>query len=143
MRGDRMYQLTNNYLRRFGERCDPVVCHGRCGLRCGCCGQKNRHVSCVATLLLLTLTAHPILAQEKSSEALKGINAGISASPPAQQQTAASPTKRSIAISDAVSIFLQQNLQLVAGRYDIDTADAEKLTARLRPNPEFSFTSQD
>ncbi len=97
----------------------------------------------MATLLLLTLTAHPILAQEKSSEPLKGINAGISASPPAQQQTAASPTKRSIAISDAVSIFLQQNLQLVAGRYDIDTADAEKLTARLRPNPEFSFTSQD
>jgi len=31
---------------------------------------------------------------------------------------------------------MQQNLQLVAARYDIDTADAEKLTARLRPNPQ-------
>ena len=59
------------------------------------------------------------------------------------QQTPALPAKRSITISDAVSIFLQQNLQLVAARYDIDTADAEKLTARLRPNPEFSFGSSD
>jgi cobalt-zinc-cadmium efflux system outer membrane protein len=62
--------------------------------------------------------------------------------PRAQQQTP-SPAKRSITISDAVSIFLQQNLQLVAARYDIDTVDAEKLTARLRPNPEFSFASAD
>jgi len=60
-----------------------------------------------------------------------------------QQQTPASPAKRSIAIADAVSIFLQQNLQLVAARYDIDTVDAEKLTARLRPNPQFSVASAD
>jgi cobalt-zinc-cadmium efflux system outer membrane protein len=51
-------------------------------------------------------------------------------------------TKR-ITIADAVSIFLQQNLQLVAARYDIDTADAEKLTARLRPNPEVSVGFSD
>jgi outer membrane protein, heavy metal efflux system len=43
-----------------------------------------------------------------------------------------------ITISDAVSIFLQQNFQLIAARYDIDTAEAEKLTARLRPNPAVS-----
>ena len=60
-----------------------------------------------------------------------------------QQQTPAPPAKRSITISDAVSIFLQQNLQLVAARYDIDTADAEKLTARLRPNPQLSVSSAD
>jgi cobalt-zinc-cadmium efflux system outer membrane protein len=47
-------------------------------------------------------------------------------------------TARSITVADAVSIFLKQNFQLIAGRYDIDTADAEKLTARLRPNPELS-----
>ncbi|HEY2846821.1 MAG TPA: TolC family protein [Pyrinomonadaceae bacterium] len=52
---------------------------------------------------------------------------------------AATPTARSVTVSDAVSIFLQQNLQLVASRYDIDTADAEKITARLRPNPEVSI----
>ena len=52
-------------------------------------------------------------------------------------QTAA-PNARRITVSDAVSIFLQRNFQLIAARYDIDTAEAEKLTARLRPNPEVS-----
>jgi cobalt-zinc-cadmium efflux system outer membrane protein len=42
-----------------------------------------------------------------------------------------------------VSIFLQQNLQIVAARYDIETADAEKLTARLRPNPQLSAGFDD
>jgi cobalt-zinc-cadmium efflux system outer membrane protein len=45
---------------------------------------------------------------------------------------------RSVTLSDAVSIFLQRNFQLIAARYDIDTAEAEKLTARLRPNPDVS-----
>jgi cobalt-zinc-cadmium efflux system outer membrane protein len=61
---------------------------------------------------------------------------------PAPQETQG-PTKRPITVTDAVSIFLQQNLQLVAARYDIDLADAEKLTARLRPNPEFSVDFAD
>ena len=38
---------------------------------------------------------------------------------------------------------MQQNLQLVAARYDIDTAEAEKLTARLRPNPQLNIASSD
>ena len=53
-----------------------------------------------------------------------------------------SAARRPITISDAVSIFLQQNFQLIAARYDIDTAEAEKLTARLRPNPEVSVGFQ-
>lgn len=65
----------------------------------------------------------------------------IAASQP-QPQGVTSPIKR-ITISDAVSIFLRQNLQLVAARYDIDTADAEKLTARLRPNPEVTVGFAD
>ena len=84
--------------------------------------------------------------REKSPDPLKGINADIAAMPKAQQQanqTMAPSAKRSITISDAVSIFLQQNLQLVAARYDIDTVDAEKLTARLRPNPEISVGFSD
>jgi len=52
----------------------------------------------------------------------------------ARAQTSSSAT-RPITVADAVSIFLQQNFQLIAARYDIDTAEAEKLTARLRPNP--------
>jgi outer membrane protein, heavy metal efflux system len=58
-----------------------------------------------------------------------------------EQQAQVSPAGRPITISDAVSIFLQQNLQLVAARYDIDTAEAEKLTARLRPNPQLSVNT--
>ena len=71
----------------------------------------------------------------------KGINAGIAAL--LQPQPQAPSATRSITVADAVSIFLQQNLQLVAARYDIDTADAEKLTARLRPNPQLSVGFAD
>src|ERR1041385_9414010 len=38
---------------------------------------------------------------------------------------------------------MRQNLELVAARYDIETADAEKLTARLRPNPQFTLGLSD
>lgn len=78
-----------------------------------------------------------------ATEPQKSTNAKSAAILRAQQQTPAPPAKRSITISDAVSIFLRQNLQLVAARYDIDLADAEKLTARLRPNPEFSVGFSD
>lgn len=54
------------------------------------------------------------------------------------QQPLPVAAKRSITLDEAVSIFLQQNLELVAARYDVDTAEAEKLTARLRPNPQLS-----
>src|SRR5215467_1457651 len=52
-------------------------------------------------------------------------------------------SKRSITLDEAVEIFLRQNLELVAARYDIETADAEKLTARLRPNPQFTVGLAD
>ncbi len=51
--------------------------------------------------------------------------------------------KRLINLDQAVEIFMRQNLELVAARYDIETADAEKLTARLRPNPQISFGLSD
>ena len=54
------------------------------------------------------------------------------------QQPSPVSAKRAITLDEAVSIFLQQNLELVAARYDIDTAEAEKLTARLRPNPQLT-----
>jgi cobalt-zinc-cadmium efflux system outer membrane protein len=96
---------------------------------------------------LITLIANPILAQEKapdkSPEASWEINMNIAAQAGVSRQTPAPPQKRSITISDAVSIFLQQNLQLVAARYDINTVDAEKLTARLRPSPQISVGFSD
>jgi cobalt-zinc-cadmium efflux system outer membrane protein len=79
--------------------------------------------------------------QIKSADVVEMSDALHKASDP--QQKPVTPARRPITISDAVSIFLQQNLQLVAARYDIDTAEAEKLTARLRPNPEFSFGTAD
>jgi cobalt-zinc-cadmium efflux system outer membrane protein len=91
--------------------------------------------------LMLGACVHPILAQEKSPEPLKGVSATVAARAYGQQPAPAPAAKRSITLSDAVSIFLQQNLQLVAARYDIDTADAEKLTARLRPNPQVTIGS--
>src|SRR5258708_4429637 len=104
---------TNNYPRRL-------------------CGRRRR-AKLTDCLLLLVLTVHSIPAQDKSIVVYKDINTATSPKLPTQQQT--TPQKRPITISDAVSIFLQQNLQLVAARYDIDITDAEKLTARLRPNP--------
>lgn len=74
---------------------------------------------------------------------LKGIKPDFAAMLLRRQQVPAPPAKKPITISDAVSIFLRQNFQLVAARYDIDTADAEKLTARLRPNPQISVGFQD
>src|SRR5215510_2022856 len=52
-------------------------------------------------------------------------------------------SKRSITLDEAVEIFMRQNLQLVAARYDVETADAEKLTARLRPNPQLTVGLSD
>jgi cobalt-zinc-cadmium efflux system outer membrane protein len=59
------------------------------------------------------------------------------------QQRPPSVPKRSLTLTDAVEIFLRQNLELVAARYDIETADAEKLTARLRPNPQITVGLSD
>ena len=139
-----MYQRVNDYLgnclRRFDERCGAAGSWSQwASIRC--CGspqQKHHRASYLAGLLLVTLTVQPILAQEQSSEPSKSISANIATLPQTQQQTPAPSAKRPITISDAVSIFLQQNLQLVSSRYDIDTVDAEKLTAALRPNPEIS-----
>src|SRR6266545_2275078 len=148
MRGEGMYQRVNDYLgnclRRFDKRCGAVGSWSQwASIRCCRRQQEHHRASYLAGLLLVTLMANPILAQEKSPVALQGINANIAALPKAPQQTSAPPARRSITITDAVSIFLQQNLQLVAARYDIDTVDAEKLTARLRPNPEISVGFSD
>lgn len=72
---------------------------------------------------------------------LATIVSGVHAQEPQTQTPATS--KRSVTLTDAVEIFMRQNLALVAARYDIETADAEKLTARLRPNPQFSLGLSD
>src|SRR5690349_10313159 len=70
------------------------------------------------------------------------IVSGVQAQEKSQTQTP-DTSKRPITLDDAVEIFMRQNLLLVAANYDIETADAEKLTAKLRPNPQISFGSSD
>jgi len=77
--------------------------------------------------------------RQYSSTFLSGLTiVAVTVSSIQAQTPAPATTKRSITLSDAVEIFLKQNLQLVAARYDIETAEAEKLTARLRPNPQLT-----
>jgi hypothetical protein len=81
--------------------------------------QKGRRIRYLAAVLVLAFSTPPLLAQEKASQQpMRGINADIAEMMHAAPQTPAPPGKRSITLSDAVSIFLQQNLQLVAGRFD-------------------------
>ncbi|HBB94102.1 MAG TPA: hypothetical protein DC054_01810 [Blastocatellia bacterium] len=95
----------------------------------------------VLSILISTIPAQGQLlrpnVEARSSAASRPGDSGAARSQQPQQQTQ-STANRPITISDAVSIFLKQNFQLIAARYDIDTAEAEKLTARLRPNPDIS-----
>lgn len=100
---------------------------------------SNPIVTYLVTLLSgLTLFVSGIHAQEKPVVLLNQSN--IAAKP--QTQTPAT-SKRSITLEEAIEIFLRQNLELLAARYDIETADAEKLTARLRPNPQLTVGLSD
>jgi cobalt-zinc-cadmium efflux system outer membrane protein len=151
-----MFQCTN-HLRRFVGRCDSVIRRGLRRLPRRSRLQKKRRASYLAGLLLFVFTTQPMPAQEKSPEPVKQILKGglfvlpgalqtptpTTPATPASLQTPATPANRSLTISDAVAIFLRQNLQLVAARYDIDTAEAEKLTARLRPNPQLNVSTSD
>jgi outer membrane protein, heavy metal efflux system len=86
-----------------------------------------------------------ITAQQASPArpAPRGLNGYLSDIVTAQQAKDPQPQKKDLTLDEAMSVFMQQNLQIVAARYDIDLADAEKLTARLRPNPEFSADFED
>ena len=95
------------------------------------------------TALILCFGLNPVFAQEKSTARAPELESNMSAVLATRHQAATAPATRAITISDAVSIFLRQNLQLVAARYDIDIVDAEKLTAKLRPNPEISVGFSD
>ena len=135
-----MYQRTSDDWRYFGSGVtrptEGPAARARYQL-------EKRRVSFLASLLVLTFVAQPLLAQEKSADALRGVHSKILTLSEGQQQTPATQVKRALSVDDAVSIFLKQNLQLVAARYDIDLADAEKLTARLRPNPQLTVSTAD
>jgi cobalt-zinc-cadmium efflux system outer membrane protein len=137
-----MYQLNNKYLpcfirpRHFVSDLGRHCLHDRSGVK------KGSRATYVAALLVLAFITSPLMAQEKSPEPLQRSNADLAAMVQSQPQAPPTPAKRPITIADAVSIFLERNFQLVAARYDIDTAEAEKLTARLRPNPQVTVGFQ-
>ncbi|MCV9927518.1 TolC family protein [Flavobacterium sp. LS1R49] len=44
-------------------------------------------------------------------------------------------------IKETEKRFIDNNLQLIAGRYNIDIAGAEVITSKLFPNPDFNYTN--
>src|SRR5256714_13775678 len=96
-------------------------------------GSSTRIIPLLTVLVYFSPCA---LAQDKPPDGLqrKTNVAALNVRP----QASAPSIPQSVSISDAVAIFLRQNFQLIAARYDIDSAEAEKLTARLRPNPDVS-----
>lgn len=46
-----------------------------------------------------------------------------------------------VTLKQAEDLFLKNNLQLIAERYNIDNASAQVITARLFPNPDFNYSN--
>lgn len=108
------------------------------------CGHKSvREAGARSLALVLVVGCISNQALAQGMPPVSGIHAGTATAPAVVLQTSGPQQRRSITISDAVTVFLQQNLDLVAARFDIDTAEAEKLTARLRPNPEVEVSFED
>ena len=91
----------------------------------------------VVALSIFVFVSNAALAQKSTPEKPPEISSRLDVVPSLNPETS-TPSQRSLTVSDAVAIFLRQNFQLIAARYDIDSAEAERLTARLRPNPAIS-----
>ena len=46
-----------------------------------------------------------------------------------------------LTVKQAEDLFIKNNLQLIAQRYNIDNASAQVITAKIFPNPDFSFSN--
>ena len=53
--------------------------------------------------------------------------------------TAQSQTKREISLDEALNLFYQRNLELIAAQYNVDQARADELVAGAIPNPVLGF----
>ena len=58
-----------------------------------------------------------------------------------QPQSQASPTRLTLSLDDALSLFLRQNLELLIVKYGIDSAKGRTITAGLFPNPTLSINT--
>src|SRR5438270_4963572 len=116
MRGNRMHQHIDNtskYLDHFHKR-SRAACDGRESLVGKGLWRRNHAVKYTAGLLIVVFATCSMQGQDRSKVPIKEMNSATVARMPVQQQTSSAPQKRMVTLSDAVSIFLQQNLQLVA-----------------------------
>ena len=58
----------------------------------------------------------------------------------ANAQAAVTDTVK-LTVKQAEDLFIKNNLQLIIQRYNIDNANAAIITAKLFPNPDFSFAN--
>ena len=58
-----------------------------------------------------------------------------------QPQSQASPTRLTLSLNDALSLFLKKNLELLIVKYGIDSAKGRTITAGLFPNPTLSINT--
>lgn len=101
----------------------------------------SRSRSCAVFISFVLMSSGHAVAQKDQVDAARVAADPAAARSTPSVQTQPQQTARKVTIDEAVSTFLQKNLELVAARYDIDSAEAEKLSARLRPNPEFTIDS--
>jgi len=59
----------------------------------------------------------------------------------AQKAQAQGSDTLKVTLKQTEDLFLKNNLQLIAQRYNIDNASAQVITARLFPNPDFSYSN--
>jgi len=87
----------------------------------------------IVMIVTIALTGHA------QAPAVPAQSVTVGSQPQAVNQIPTPGIKRPINLTEAIDIFMQRNLQLIAARYDIDTAEAEKITAKLRPNPQVNI----
>jgi cobalt-zinc-cadmium efflux system outer membrane protein len=84
----------------------------------------------------------PELQRVAASLLLAGLVVGSGSGAVAAEGAPALPPARVLTIDEAIRAALEHNLALLARRHDVAMADAELLTAGLRPNPELEFSGE-
>ncbi len=106
---------------RYSRTMHNDMRHDEAGSRL-CSGAVARSIRIGLALLLLIFSMHA----DRSGHAADSI--GIAASP------FAPPVVR-LNLSEAMALFLKQNLDLLIARYGVESSKGQQITARLFPNP--------
>jgi outer membrane protein, heavy metal efflux system len=82
--------------------------------------RQLRPIRCIIVLSILSFSAYP--------------SSAASPSPSPEQATIASKTLR-LSVTDALGLFIRQNLDVLIAKYGIEYTKGQEVTARLFPNP--------